>query len=334
MIIPASIQQKRSLIEPYLTQVAVRVRDVVATLCHDRGYAYLGRTKNPESLSEKIETGRFASWSELDDLFACAVVVPTIGEESSVIEQLQTAFIQVECKKRGSTLKDPAIFRFDITRFIGRLRPESVPSASEELLAIRFEVQVRTAFEHAWSETTHALAYKSSDVNWRHLRLAAQLRAAVEQLDQVVLGFEQTAAIIPEQSWPEVAARQRIWHFFSDKLSSKALPSEVVPKSWGRFSENLLQLIKSSSEKRITDLDSYVDDALKMIEEEFGSLTPDRFPRSISLLQFCTGAVTKRGLFKHPPHPQRFVPLITQELLDLFPETKFLGPGFDFQVRR
>lgn len=326
MIVPPSIQHKHDLVRPYVEQVATRVRDMVTALCESGGYAYLGRTKDAESLAEKIETGRFKSWSDLDDLFACSIVVPTLGDEAVVVEQLQALFLEVECKRRGTSQKDPSVFRFDATRFIGKLRPESIPNAAPDLLAICFEVQVRSAFEHAWSVTTHALAYKSAQVDWRHLRLAAQLKATVEQLDQAVLGFEQTASFIAEQAWPAVQARQRIWEFFSGLVQEGYLPTEVIPRSWGRFSENLFSLIASSTDKRGSRPIEHVERALEMIGAEVRATTSQTFPRSVSLLQFCTGALARRGLFEAAPH--RFVPLITTELLSLFPETKELGVGF------
>lgn len=330
MIIPPAVKQKHTLVERYVSEVAARVQDVMMALCHERGYAYLGRTKDPESLSEKIETGRFACWDDLEDLFACSVIVPSLSDEPFVLDRLRAAFVEVVCKQRGTTSKDPSVFRFDATRFVGRLRPESVPGASDEMLAVRFEVQVRSAFEHAWSVTTHALAYKSSSVDWRHLRLAAQLRASIEQLDQVVLGFEQTAGFIAEQDWPEVKARQRIRAFFASLVDRGVLPSEVVPNSWGRFSENLLALIRSSEEKRIDNLESCVQKVLGVIQAEVEATLHESFPRSISLLQFCIGAMAKQGILARPM--RRFVPLITGELRDLYPDTKKLGAGFDLQL--
>lgn len=330
MIIPPSIARKHALVQPYVDLVASRVRDVVASLCEKEGYAYLGRTKDTESLAEKIETGRFDRWSKLDDLFACSIIVPTLGDEPAVVDHLRTVFIQDRCKRRGGTRKDPSVFRFDATRFIGRLRPESVPNAADDLLAVRFEVQVRSAFEHAWSVTTHALAYKSAEVDWRHLRLAAQLRAAVEQLDQVVLGFEQTAQFIVDQEWPDVQARQRIWEFFLQLVADQLLPAEVIPRSWGRFSENLLSLIVSSSDKRIRNLRDYVNTALAIVEKEVRVTSLRTFPRSVSLLQFCTGALARHQFFAG--HPQQFSPLVTGELLSLFPEVKVLGEGFNLEL--
>ena len=330
VIIPPPIQRKHDLVRPYVEQVAIRVRDIVSSLCEAGGYAYLGRTKDVESLAEKVETGRFSSWNDLDDLFACSIVVPMLSDEPAVVEELRASFVEVECKRRGTSRKDPAVFRFDATRFIGRLRPDSVPGGVGNLLGVQFEIQVRSAFEHAWSVTTHALAYKSSQVNWRHMRLAAQLRAAVEQLDQVVLGFEQNAAFISEQHWDDIKARQKIWIFFSNLVESQKLPAEVVPRSWGRFSENFLAIVLATSENRINNIVRRVDAALAMVNREIRSTVPETFPRSVSLLQFCVGALARHGMITGPLF--RIVPLITGELLTLYPETRKVGAGFDLQL--
>ena len=182
-MIPASVLQKHKYMRPYLDTLEQHVRDVVAGYCDRKGYAYAGRAKSSESLAEKIETGRFAKWSDLDDLFACTIVIPALTDEPEVLEFLKGAFMEARLRRRGSTRKDPAVFRFDTTRFIGRLRPSDI-DRNPVLTATSFEVQVRTAFEHAWSVTTHALTYKADQVDWRHQRLAAQLRSAIEQLDQ------------------------------------------------------------------------------------------------------------------------------------------------------
>lgn len=329
MIVPPSVQQKHRVVSPYLKIVADHVRDTVLAFCDQKSFAYVGRSKSIESLAEKIDTGRFERWDQIDDLFACCVIVPSLGDEPEVLAYLREQFQEVECRSRGATKKDPAVFRFDATRFIGRLNSSIAASASPDVLAVTFEVQIRTAFEHAWSVTTHALTYKSREVNWRHLRLAAQLRAAVEQLDQLVVGFEATASLIPDQDWPEVIARREICAVFSELQKSDRLPPEVVPSSWGRFSENLLSLIRSSSKGYPKDMPAYVSKALRLIEAEVVAATPLTFPRSLSLMQFCVGALARGGLFSEAP--KNFYALVSRELLDLYPEAKLLGPGFDVQ---
>lgn len=65
MLVPAAISQHHELIEPYVKVLSERVRDVVQCYCEREGFAFVGRLKSVESLSEKIETGRFGGWSDL-----------------------------------------------------------------------------------------------------------------------------------------------------------------------------------------------------------------------------------------------------------------------------
>ena len=332
MIVPPAVERKHNLMHPYLADVAARVRDTVAAYCEERGYAYLGREKARESLAEKIETGRFSRWSELDDLFACCIIIPTPADESRVLQDLGAAFKLVGVKSRETTQKDPTVFRYDATRFIGTLLPSSVPSGSADILAVRFEIQVRTAFEHAWSVTTHALAYKSAEVDWRNVRLAAQLKAAVEQLDQVVLSFENAAATIVEQSWPEIQARQLVERHFRAKLRDGLLPTEAAPQSWTRFCENLHRVILSSTDRNVRDHEQVqlVERALGFIDAEMMKIAPE-FPRSVSLLQFCIGALAEHKFLQ--TRLRRYTPLLTTELHDLYPAITCLGEGFDLEFK-
>lgn len=331
MIVPPEVQRKFDLVYPYIKEVERKVKDIILGYCEDSGFAYLGRTKLAESLAEKIETGRYAKWSDLDDLFACSIIIPTLTDENDVIDFLRKAFEEVDCRLRGTTRKDPSVFRFDATRFIGRLKP--VPGLAAEqtgLGGIRFEVQIRSAFEHAWAVTTHALAYKGAGVDWRHKRLAAQLRAAVEQLDQVVASFQRSAEYIPEQSWPEVEEQAAIAQFFLSQMEKGRLPTEVIPQSLGRFSENLRRLIVSSKSGRLHDTRPLVNEAIAKIGLEMEHTDARTFPRSLSLFQFCLGALCRQVFLT--ARVKSFVPLITPELIGIYPEVKILGDGFSLDI--
>jgi len=328
VIIPSDVRRKFDLIFPYLDIVSRQVKDVITSYCETERFAYTGRVKDINSLAEKIETGRYKAWSGLDDLFACSIIIPTLGKEPEVISFLEKQFVTIEVRRRAETKKDPSVFRFDASRYIGRLKPIPGSEAGSLLDQVSFEIQVRTAFEHAWSVTTHALSYKSTNVDWRHKRLAAQLRATIEQLDQVVSGFEESAAFITQQSWPEVDEQKAIRDYFATWENSSILPQEVVPLSWGRFCENFHKLILAGSQNRVYNAAPILSDALAALTREIKDINMESFPRSISLLQFCGGALCRQGFLKSEPN--RYVPLVTTELMDIFPESRVLGIGFDF----
>jgi len=327
VIVPAQLTQKHNLFHPYLEQIEERAKGRIFAYCSAHGYAFIGRLKDTESLFEKIETGRFANWSSLDDLYGCSIVIPFLEDENMVIEWLRSEFDVINLKLRGATQKDPTVFRFDATRIIARLKGP-VLTVDSPLAKIAFEVQIRTAFEHAWSVATHSLAYKGERVDWSRLRLAAQLKATVEQLDMLVLGFDAAAAAIHAQNWPDVAVRSRIEDLFRSRFDRGQLPAEVKPASWMRFCENVQRLILSTSRKRLSgnEAQSFVEKRLGTIETELDRAGPD-YPRSLSLLQFCVGVLAETGHIEGRLH--NYVPYLSRELLSLYPKSEIAGPGFD-----
>lgn len=311
-----------------MSEVASRVKPVLQEFAERSGYAYVGRIKTQESLVEKIESGRFAGWDTLDDLFACALILPSVAHEAGVLEFLQAQYDVVEVRRRGRSQKDPAVFRFDTTRFIGRLRQAALPEDSGVLTNVKFEIQVRTAFEHAWSVTTHDLTYKGERVDWRRMRLVAQLRAAIEQLDSLVAGFDGIAESIYDQAWPDVVAQKRIEAFFRSRFASGALPDEHLPLSWVRFTENIYQLVRGCHQGSRTELPTAVENALNTMEAALARLSAADIPRSVSLVQLALGVLATAEFATG--HLQRYTPLVTDELLSLFPDVARVTDGFEF----
>ncbi len=199
MLYPSVLKRKYDEYKPLVEKVAKKVKQTLSKFCEDRPkYAFISRIKTIESLAEKIETGRFAKWSDLDDLFACTVIIPTLSHEKVVKEFCQKAFKITRIVKRGQNQKSPDIFRFDSTRIYAQLRnnEDIVPDNELSIYKIIFEIQIQSAFEHAWLVSTHDIVYKSSDIDWRKLRLAAQIKATFEQLDMLILAFEQNFGVI------------------------------------------------------------------------------------------------------------------------------------------
>lgn len=327
MIVPGIIIQNYNMDAPYLRKVAERVKDNVSKFCGDHGFAFVGRMKTEESLAEKIETGRYVSWSQMDDLYACAIVIPTLREEAKVLEHLKTIYHQTELRARGTSQKDPTVFRFDSTRFIGKLNIDEDIAEDSPLRKIQFEVQIRTAFEHAWCVTTHALTYKADKIDWRRLRLTAQLKAAVEQLDSLVLGFDGVAATLSEHNWPEVAAMKQIEVTFRNLIRDNLLPPEILPGSWARFCENLLSVFLGTSAEPKHKAQSIARKNLKLIDATIRSKT-EKYPLSLTLIQYCIGILLENGAILGQIN--RYTPMVTLEMVDLYPKSDLLGAGFKF----
>lgn len=122
MIYPSILERRYQEYLPFVEAVASRVKATILNFCEKNGYALTSRIKTIESLAEKIETGRFKQWSDLDDLFACTVIIPTLNQEKKVTQFCQNTFEISKIIKRGQNKKSPETFRFDSTRIYAHLK--------------------------------------------------------------------------------------------------------------------------------------------------------------------------------------------------------------------
>ncbi len=325
MITPQQVNAKFGWVEPYLAPLQKQIRETLSPYCEAHAFALTSRIKRLDSLCEKIESGRYPTWSEIDDLVAFAIVVPTIAEEDAVIEFLTAQFHRIGLKRRGSSRKAPDVFRFDSTRFIGRLRPPPENSKGREVDEISFEVQIRSAFDHAWIVTTHALTYKSPVIDWKQQRLAAELKATTEKLDMLIVAFQEASIKIPESPWPAIQTKKDIHRFFVSASGRGDFPRELLPKDWSRFIDNVYDLGRHCAPGVAPDdIASAIEDA---VMSELSSLGSEKVPRSLSLWQITLASLSKAGVLKVPEN--RYWPLITPELEALYPALKDFQPRFD-----
>ncbi|MGC1274557.1 MAG: RelA/SpoT domain-containing protein [Planctomycetaceae bacterium] len=329
MIVPATIRRRYERDEAALEIVARKVLETVLNYSLGRGFAVAGRQKDFQSLAEKLETGRYRKWSELDDLYACKIIIPTLLEEPETLSFLVKVFDPVRISKRGSTKKRPDVFRFDSTRFVGRLRNLGSP-AVDAIYDIPFEVQVVTAFEHAWSTTTHSLAYKSGDLDWRTRRIASQLRAVVEQLDMIVLGAGDATSHLDASPCPELAEQNAILEGFRGLIEDGTIPEELAPSKWSRFAENVHSLIDDHRRNRSPSKSkSGPAEILAACRKKAAGYTVATFPRLVSLHQFALGSLLEENVISLPLN--RYTPLLTDELRQVFPSLENASGGFELE---
>jgi len=323
-MIPFEVQQWLDRIAPVLEIVRRRAADGIRNYCDENGFAYVGRDKESQSVAEKLETGRVAGLSLLDDLFGCSIIVPSLSHEGQVLTTLDRMFERVELRERHSTKKDPEVFRFQATRFIGRLR---ITDADDPRLAeVRFEVQIRTAFEHAWSVATHSPAYKSNRVDWRLERLAAQMKALVEQLDSLADSYHQSADVIVAHPCPRTEAESRILAWFLQLKENGWVPEECEPTKWGLFAKNVLELIWVSDWGSPLPVEERIDRLETAVFGEMGARGKANFPRTLSLYQYVLGALVERETIKpRMRRPNYFAP-ISEALEQYFPKTRAVQP--------
>ncbi|MGI5252499.1 hypothetical protein [Actinacidiphila glaucinigra] len=276
--------------EPLVEAVAEYVRQTLRVYCQRSGYLFFDRVKKVESLSEKLEGGRIRKWSDIDDLYACTIVVPTAGHEPGVLRKLDACFNRINIRSRGTAKKAPEVFRFDTTRYYAQLPESAAEERAPGIERVTFEVQIATVFEYAWSTVTHDLVYKGDRVDWKKQRLAAQLKAAVEQIEMIIGAFEQVSIAVPESEWPEVATKDSIVERFQELIADGVISPSLAPVSWRRFADNVFALVASytpNTYARAAAVNSLLDEFAKSWRQ------PDAppCPESGSLFQMVLGHV-------------------------------------------
>lgn len=250
MAVPAAVREAFAQWEPARDALGNYAGSTIRAWCDQQRYLFSDRNKELDSLSEKLDTGRYAKWSEIDDLYACTIVVPTVSHEPAVLEFLNAAFDPITLRGRNQTSKAPDVFRFDSTRLIARVPEPLGLTMTPGVSNIMFEIQVQTVFEYAWSVVTHDLVYKPDDVDWRKERLAAQLKAAVEQIELVIAGFEANLDFVAQSKFPDTDAKERLVESCKRLVAEGHISESLVPRSWGRFADNVLALVRSSVARR------------------------------------------------------------------------------------
>ena len=186
MKIPGSVRQ----LHENVTEEYVHLQKDVDILLqnHKRPtWHYESRLKSLESFAIKVESGRWNNVTKVDDLLASVIVVENITTLPAA-EILIRQFFDVKERRppnpQQTTIRAEA-FPFDDVRLYVRW-PSDAPAPKPRYEGLIFEVQLRTFLQHAWNVATHDIVYKSMKKDWSKERLAAQVRANLENAEMVL----------------------------------------------------------------------------------------------------------------------------------------------------
>ena len=161
--------------------------------------------------------------------------------------------------------------------------------------------------------------YKGSSIDWKRIRLAAQLKATSESLDIAVAAFDTLASGIIESPWDRIGDQITISKYVLSLLDKKLIPTTLRPMSISRFSENCYNLIRSVRPE------STVAVAITSINEELSKQKP--LPVSVSLYQLFLGILCEAAIINFTRNINCHV---TPELMTIFPATRKLTQIFDY----
>lgn len=235
---------------------------------------YESRIKSEESVALKLETGRIPNVREIEDFFACTLVVRNLAEISAAEVYVASTFDIVERRPEleGKTHKKPEAFPFDDLRLIVRWKddPALPPSEMDGLV---FEVQVKTFLQHAWGIATHDLSYKSDNISWARARIAFQVKAMLEHAE---ISIQEADALSSSTALDKVDEKtielRRIQELISNHWDQSLLPSDVV-----RLCQNVQTVLRIAR----TDLEDLNIALTKEAERNGGDLPINISPYQI-----------------------------------------------------
>lgn len=203
---------------------------------------YESRVKKINSFALKFETGRFSLENIFDDAFAGTIVVRNSEEILGCIKYLKTHFEVIEQRpqNRKFTHKDTYSFEFDDLRLIIKLKDDQSGRFDEHLLELKFEIQIKTFLQHAWSVATHDLIYKTDTVNWAKERVAYHVKAALEQAELTISSVDEIIkSSLVNKNNRKVNEINKIISFIKEVFPEDSLPTDLR-----RLSENINALMK------------------------------------------------------------------------------------------
>lgn len=241
MKIPLSIRRIYEDQYPSYKRLKETVDRKFGSFKNDRWH-YESRIKEEKSFALKIESGRSKNLQAIEDFFACTIVVCNATELSHVESFIRSEFSVVERRPKDQqvTHKRPDAFPFDDLRIFAKLKndPALPPTDLEK---IKFEIQIKTFLQHAWSIATHDLVYKTDAVDWNKQRIAYQIKAMLEHAELSIFDADRLAKVeaFRKQDIKTLNIEKSI-----DLLKSK-WDSDDLPNDLRRLSENIISLISA-----------------------------------------------------------------------------------------
>ncbi len=206
-------------------------------VCKPNQWLFADRVKGLESATAKLQLSGVRQLSEMHDLYAATVVVPTPTELKDAVDAIKDAFDRDLVTR---TTSDPETFAYDNIHLhvtLGNKAPGLPPLLRDRV----FEVQVRTGLQYAWWRATHDTVYKGGDQTWRLARVASQARASLELTDALLADLRKAAKMLADTKTEEDRAFRATLKWLNATWPEARRPNDVL-----RFFRAVRELAKAT----------------------------------------------------------------------------------------
>lgn len=308
--IEASIRRAHESLSDEFTFVQEDVEGLLRKACELRKWTFEDRLKSVDSYAMKLMTGRYDGY-EIDDFYACTIVVPNLKAVLEAIKFVKSSVRVIDEKPGAETNSWPTNFGFDSVRMYCKL-PTSVNP--KPYLKHSFEIQVKTLLEHAWSKATHEFSYKGDDASWAKERLAAQIKAVLDNVDLSINEMEKTATSdFLDKKNPAYENLRKIIEVLKAEFGKDDSPHTIA--DYKRLAEQVARILER--------LELKPEELGEVLEAEAlasrGRITVNLSPYSIILVSLSMQLPTKlkEKLESRPKHSRLGKIVIPHEVLQL-----------------
>ncbi|MDV7134518.1 nucleotidyltransferase family protein [Williamsia muralis] len=224
---PAAIHQAYGEISPHLDALQQHIEALLPSVLSELApIAIIGRKKTAESIYQKLQTGRYRRFSELDDLLGFTVVLRTRTEMLEAKTLLAQSELQT-LEDRTSDDMAPTDFRYQEPKLV--VKPSVTYLDRHPELELSIEIQFTTALQHALDKATHDFDYKGQDYSWSKFRVVAQLRAMLELADTMIDDMERGTNPLQERVSVNSGFRrqQEILAVLQSNFEESSFPKDV-----------------------------------------------------------------------------------------------------------
>lgn len=274
------------------------------------------RIKTEKSLAGKLakKGHKYSTLDDITDLLGARIITfytDDVDKISSLVDKYFDVDWENSVDKRKSHELDS--FGYNSLHYICRI-PKSMYSDPQCPLIneIRFEIQMRTALQHAWATINHDIGYKTDiEIPREHLRnltrLAGMLELADEQFSNIRTSINdyrrQVQSLVEGGRFDEVPLNGDSFKSYLElnpfeKLNKRIAAvnqAEILPAPFDHYFEVFTML----GMKTLGDLDrmvrDYSDDAFVLASRMLGRTDLDIISSSIGIQNLCYIKVIKDG---------------------------------------
>jgi ppGpp synthetase/RelA/SpoT-type nucleotidyltranferase len=183
-MIPSQLSSKIGQLDPDLTKVLESFKfQIEKILISAEPILITCRIKSGISIMQKLHTGKYPNFADIDDLIGVKVVLLNRKQLQQAINLITESDLIITRNVSKPTVATD--FSYREPKLYIQLNKE-FQDLNPQLGAYICELQFTTGLQHILDDATHDFDYKGNNYSWSNIRLVAQLRGMLELVDRMI----------------------------------------------------------------------------------------------------------------------------------------------------